>query len=78
MKFQNCDLIFVTDAQTDGRTDGRTDGQAQRNMLLQLFQSWGHKKEVAQMDYNHLPEFKVTLYLRFQITLVIIWHHVGD
>ena len=46
MKFQNCDLIFVTDAQTKGRTDG----QAQRNMPLQLFQSWGHKKEVAQMD----------------------------
>ena len=25
-------------------TDGREDGQAQSNMPLQLFQSWGHKK----------------------------------
>ena len=24
MKFQICDLIFVTDAQTNGRTNGRT------------------------------------------------------
>ena len=37
MKFKNCILInFVTDA--------RTDGQAESNMPLQLFQSWGHKK----------------------------------
>ena len=37
MKFQNCILIsFVKDAQTDG--------QAQSNMPLQLFQSWGHKQ----------------------------------
>ena len=28
-KFQNCNLIFVMDAQRDGRKDG----QAQRNML---------------------------------------------
>ena len=26
---------------TDGWTDARTDGQAQSNMPLQLFQSWG-------------------------------------
>ena len=25
IKFQNCNLIFVTDAQTDGQTDGRMD-----------------------------------------------------
>ena len=36
MKFQNCILInFVTDAHTHG--------QAESNMPLQLFQSWGHK-----------------------------------
>ena len=29
---------------TDAQTDGGTDGQAQSNMPLQLFQSWGHKK----------------------------------
>ena len=33
MKFQNHILTFV-----------RTDRQAQSNMHLQLFQSWGHKK----------------------------------
>ena len=46
MKFQNCILInFVTGAvrRTDGQTDGRTDEQAESNMPLQLFQSWGHK-----------------------------------
>ena len=44
MKFQNCNLIFVTDAQKDERTDG----QAQSNMTLQLVKkSWGHK--------NHFP-----------------------
>ena len=32
MKFKNPSLKFV-----------RTDGQAQSNMPLQLFQSWGHK-----------------------------------
>ena len=42
MKFQNCILInFVMDARTDGRMDRRT---SPNNMLLQLFQSWGHKK----------------------------------
>ena len=36
MKFRNCILInFVTDEGTNG--------QAQSNMPLQLFQSWGHK-----------------------------------
>ena len=33
-------LKFVT---TDVRTDTQTDAQAQTNMPLQLFQSWGHK-----------------------------------
>ena len=27
------------------QTDGRTDGQAQSNMPLQLFQSWGHENK---------------------------------
>ena len=27
-----------------GRTDARTDGQAESNMPLQHFQSWGHNK----------------------------------
>ena len=36
MKFKNPSLFFV-------RTDGPTDGQAQSNMPLQLFQSWGHE-----------------------------------
>ena len=39
MKFQNCISKKIE------RTDGRTHGQAQRNMPLQLFQSWGHKNE---------------------------------
>ena len=34
MKFQNCNLIFVTDTQTDERADGRMGGQAQSNMPL--------------------------------------------
>ena len=29
---------------TQGCTDGRTHEQAQSNMPLQLFQSWGHNK----------------------------------
>ena len=45
MKFQNCILIyFEMDGCTHRHTHGRTDGQAESNMPLQLFQSWGHKK----------------------------------
>ena len=45
MKFQNCILInFVTDTWTDG--------QAQSNMPLQLFQSWGHKNVFNVICYN--------------------------
>ena len=40
MKFQNPILKFV-------RTDGWTNGQAQSNMPLQFFQSWGHKKVIT-------------------------------
>ena len=36
MKFQNCNLIFVTEARKDGRTNPK-----QYNMLLQLFQIGG-------------------------------------
>ena len=39
MNFQNSILNFE-------RTDARTDGQAQSNMLLQLFQSWGGIKKL--------------------------------
>ena len=46
MKFQNCNLIFVTDTHTEGWTYGETDGQAQSNFSLQLFQSWGHNEQV--------------------------------
>ena len=38
MKFQNCILINFE------WTHGPTHGQAQSNMLLQLFKSWGIKK----------------------------------
>ena len=37
IKFQNCNLIFVTDAQTDGRKDGQT----QRNMPFNFFKVGG-------------------------------------
>ena len=37
MKFQNCILINFE------RTHKQTHGQAQSNMPLQCFQSWGHK-----------------------------------
>ena len=33
----------------DGLTDARTDGQAQSNMPLKLFQSWGHKKKYSTL-----------------------------
>ena len=49
MEFQNCTLINFE------RTHGRTDGQAQSNMPLQLFQSWGYKKysdETKKMALN--------------------------
>ena len=36
MKFQNCILINF-------ETDTHTPGQAESNMPLQLFHSWGHK-----------------------------------
>ena len=36
MKFQKCILINFE------QTHGRTHGQAESNMPLQLFQSWGH------------------------------------
>ena len=43
MKFQNCILInFVKDA----RTDAHTGRQAESNMSLQLFKSWGHKNDI--------------------------------
>ena len=43
MKFQNHILNFE---QTDAVTEGRTTSQAQSNMPIQLFQSWGHKKNL--------------------------------
>ena len=46
MIFQNSMLNFE-------RTDGRTDGQAQSNMPLQLFQSWGQKN----LFYMRICEF---------------------
>ena len=39
MKFQNCILINFE------QTEGQKDGQAESNMPLQLFQSWGHKNK---------------------------------
>ena len=42
MKFQNCNLFFVTDTQMVGRTDEQRAGWTSP-MPLQLFQSWGHK-----------------------------------
>ena len=45
MKFQNCILItFVMDAGKDRCTHG----QAESNMPLQLFRSWGHNKDSLQ------------------------------
>ena len=43
MKFQNHILNFE---QTYAVTEGRTTSQAQSNMPIQLFQSWGHKKNL--------------------------------
>ena len=34
------------------RTDRHTGGKAQSNMLLQLFQSWGHKKRIVLSKQN--------------------------
>ena len=42
MNFQNC--IFINFERTHGRMDGMTHGQAQSNMPLKLFQSWGHNE----------------------------------
>ena len=45
MKFQNC--ILINFERTHGRTDRRAHRQAQSNMPLQLFQSWGHNESVG-------------------------------
>ena len=44
MKFQNCILIKFE------WPHGGTEGQAQSNMPIQLFQSWGHNKPVASVS----------------------------
>ena len=52
MKFQNCNLIFVTDANTHGRMIG----QSKSNMPLQLFQSWGHKNREVRTLFHGLSD----------------------
>ena len=52
MKFQNCHLIFVMDAQTDGRTDG----QAESNMPIFFFQGLGHKNVSLRVNFCPLPQ----------------------
>ena len=45
------------------RTDGMTPGQAQSNMLLQVFQSWGHNNMVL----NNLTKFHKVPIKTFQL-----------
>ena len=47
MKFQNFNLIFVTDAQTEG--------QAQSNMSLQLVKKLGHQNHFSQLMLSKQP-----------------------
>ena len=44
----------------DGLTGGRTDQQAQSNMPLQLFQSWGHKYSCNLLSYSRMWRWIIT------------------
>ena len=44
MNIQNHNFFFE-------RTQKRTEGQAQSNMPLQLYESWGHKKIKQILEY---------------------------
>ena len=57
-------LKFVTDERRDGRMDGRTDGQAQSNVALQLFQSWGHNNRNDQQKTYRLGMVSKIFYWR--------------
>ena len=63
MKFQNCILInFVTDAHIHG--------QAESNMPLQLFQSWGHKNyEFKAISLQPIMGKSVQVLLDFSLTV---------
>ena len=69
MKFQNCNLIFVTDIQTDGRNGGR----AQSNMPLQLFQSWGHNKHCQEVKEFQPLLTKLVIFFYLE-TICSIFH----
>ena len=59
MQFQNPILKFVW-------TDGLTDGQAQSNVRLQLFHSWGHNRLYS----NQLTKFEAASYKMFRDILL--------
>ena len=67
MKFQNCILINLEC--TYGRMDRWKDGQAQSNMPLQFFQSWGHKNN----EYEKIYSFTLIFFLKIFTILCSIW-----
>ena len=60
------------EGQTHERKDGRMDGQAQSNMPLQLFQSWGHQNiDLALSGKQYIQLVSIIVYIYVCAALLV-------